>query len=101
MIQVYIDQEELKEMYLAKLDERIKEIEQEVFFMNSKQLQKYLNMSWSSIVEHLLYDPEFGAIRLGARWLFHKRQVDTYMQLYYEEVRDNGGDIQKYRRVKK
>ncbi|WP_404336407.1 hypothetical protein [Planococcus rifietoensis] len=101
MIQVSIDEEQLKALYLQEVAKRIEEIEQEVFFMNSKQLQKYLNMVWNSIQEHLLHDPEFGAIRLGSKWLFHKREVDAYMQRYYEEVRDNGGDILKYRKVKK
>ena len=101
MIELHIDTDELKALYMAKLDERMKEIEQTVFFMNSKQLQKYLNMSWSSIVENILHDPELGAVRLGNKWLFNKRQVDIFMQRYYEEVRDNGGDILKYRRVKK
>lgn len=101
MIEVRINEEELKALYLQKVDDRIREIEQDVFFMNSKQLQKYLNMSWSSIVENILHDPELGAIRLGNKWLFHKRQVDVYMQRYYEEVRNNGGDILKYRRTKK
>ena len=101
MIELHIDTDELKALYIAKLDERMKEIEQDVFFMNSKQLQKYLNMGWNSIQEHLLHDPEFGAIKLGSRWLFNKKQVDVFMQRYYEEVRDNGGDILKYRRTKK
>lgn len=98
MIQVNFDQEALKALYLEKVEERIKEIEETVFFMNSTQLKKYLNMGWNSIVENFLHDEEFGAIRLGNKWLFNKRQVDAYMQRFYEEVKQNGGDILKYRR---
>lgn len=96
MIQVQIDEDELKAAYLQKLDEKMKEIEDTVFFMNSKQLQKYLNMSWSSIVEHLLHEEDFGAIRLGAKWLFNKRQVDCFMETFYKNVRSQGGEITSY-----
>lgn len=96
MIQVSIDEEQLKALYLQKVDEKLKELEQDVFFMNSKQLQAYVNMSWPSIEKHILYDERFGAIRLGNRWLFHKKTVDEYMSKFYEAVRDQGGDIQKY-----
>jgi hypothetical protein len=45
MINVEIDQEQLKELYLQKVEEHLQEIELEVFFMDSKQLAAYLNMS--------------------------------------------------------
>ncbi|WP_203248646.1 hypothetical protein [Sporosarcina beigongshangi] len=45
MITIEVDQEKLKELYLQKIDEHLQELESEVFFMNSKQLAKYLNMS--------------------------------------------------------
>lgn len=96
MIEIQINHDELKEMYLQKVDEHIKKIEQEVFFFDSKQLQKFVNMSWNSTVEHLLSDPKFPKIRLGHKWLFPRREVEVYMQKYYEAVRDSGGDIQKY-----
>lgn len=96
MITLNIDQEELKKIYLQKVEERLKEIEGEVFFFDSKQLQKYVSMGWNSIVSHLMSDPEFPKIRLGTRWLYPKHEVERYMKKYYEAVRDNGGDITKF-----
>lgn len=96
MIQVQINEEELKAMYLKKLDERLQKIEDTVFFMNSKQLTAYLNMSWASVEKHMLHDEDFGAIRLGSKWLFHKKTVDEYMDKFYRAVIDQGRDIQKY-----
>lgn len=101
MFELKINEEELKALYLQKLDERMKEIEKDVFFMNSKQLQNYLNMGWSSIVQHLLHEEEFGSIRLGNKWLFEKKRVDAYMQKFSEDVRKQGGNIQTYQRIKK
>ena len=98
MIQVSIDEEALKTLYLEKVEERLKELESTVFFMNSKQLQAYLGMSWNTITTCLMADEDFPKIRLGAKWLFPTKEVSDYMKIYYERVRDNGGDILKYRR---
>jgi len=100
MINIQVDQEKIKELYLQKIDERLRELESEVFFMNSKQLAAYLNMSWNSIVTHILSDEEFPKIRLGSKWLFHKKEVSNYMEKYYDEVRKNGGDILTFKRKK-
>lgn len=98
MIQVQINEEELKALYLQKLDERLEEIESEVFFMSSKELCRFVGMSWVSVSTHLLSDPDFPSIRNGVRWLFPKKEVAAYMAKYYEAVRDQGGDISTYRR---
>lgn len=98
MIQVQVDYEELKVMYLAKLDEHLQQIEAEVFFMDSKQLCKYLGMSWTNIVTHLLSDPEYPSCRLGNKWLFPRKEVSEYMQKYYEAVRNDTGDIKTFKR---
>jgi excisionase family DNA binding protein len=98
MINFEIDQELLKELYLRKVEEHLQEIEMEVFFMDSKQLATYLNMSWNTIVSHLLYDEKFPKVRLGSKWLFNRIEVQEFMKKYYVEVRNNGGDILKYKR---
>ena len=98
MINVEIDQEMLKELYLQKVDERLKELDAEVFFMNSKQLATYLNLSWNTIADIFLYDDEFPSLRAGSKWLFNKKEVQAFMNKYYDEVRDNGRDILKFNR---
>ncbi|MCM3676906.1 helix-turn-helix domain-containing protein [Peribacillus simplex] len=98
MISFEIDQELLKALYLQKVEEHLQEIEMEVFFMDSKQLATYLNMSWNTIVSHLLYDEKFPKVRLGSKWLFNRKEVQEFMEKYYLEVRNNGGDILKYKR---
>lgn len=96
MIDININQDELKELTREALREKLSEIESDIFFLNSKQLQKFVCMSWNSIVTHLLSDEAFPAIRLGNRWLFPRKEVELYMQKFYEAVRDSGGDIYKY-----
>ena len=56
MITIEVDQEKLKDLYQQKIDEHLQELESKVFFMNSKQLPTYLNMSWNRIVTRSLHD---------------------------------------------
>lgn len=98
MIQVNINEEELKEIYIKMVEERLTEIEGETFFLNSAQLKKYVGMSWNPIQLHLMSDPDFPAIRLGNKWLFPRNEVEQYMKKYYQAVRDSGGEITKFKR---
>ncbi|MEK5036897.1 hypothetical protein [Sporosarcina sp. FSL K6-3457] len=97
MIQIAIDQERIEEMAREAIEERMKGIDRTVYFMDSKAVLKYVNMSWNSFNTHILNDPNFkAAIRLGNKWLFDRRELDDYLSKFFIAVRDQGGDIQKY-----
>lgn len=70
------------------------------YFLDSKQLQKFLRMSWNTINSVLLCDPNFPAMRYGAKWLFPRKKIEEYMDNFYIEVQKDGGDIKKFIRKK-
>jgi hypothetical protein len=47
-----INEQELREMFTQKLDEHIQQIKSDTFFMTSKQLCSYLNLSWNTVAEY-------------------------------------------------
>ena len=97
MFEMNIDNEKVEQIVSKKVEEHLREIEEDhIFFLNSKQLQKYLNMSWNSITTHLISDESFPSLRLGRKWLFPKKEVDSFMEEYYKKVRSEGGDILNY-----
>lgn len=98
MIEVSVDMKALEAIYLELIEKRLDEIEQKVFFYTSKELCKYLGMSWNTVTTCLMVDEDFPRVRLGNQWRFPAHEVKNYMEKYYEQVRDNGGDILKYRR---
>jgi len=99
MLNIEIDELMVKSLLEKAIDERVKEIEQTVYFMNSKEVLKYVGMSWNSFNEHIMSDPNFtAAIRLGNKWLFNRKELDAYLEKFFVAVRENGGDIQKYKR---
>ena len=87
--------------YIEELvDERMKKIKKErtVYFLNTKQLEEYLGMSWPTITKVFLDDPAFPVLRKGKHYIFNKKELDEYLDEDCEEVKNSTGDILKYRR---
>lgn len=97
MLEFIIDQNRIEEMAREVIHEKLSVLEQELYFMNTKQVLSYVNMSWNSFNTHIMNDPNFNAaIRLGSKWLFDKKELDKYLDMFFIAVLDSGGDIQKY-----
>ncbi len=100
MIEFQLDEEKLREIFEQKVDEYLKQMEHESFFMTFKDLSSYLNMSNVTIREFLLWREDFPKIRLGSKWLFPRKEIGPYMEKYLEEVKAAGGDIHAMKRHK-
>lgn len=79
MIEIKINEEELKSLYLAELNKRLDKIEQEAYLMNSKQLCKMLSLSWPTIEKIFISDPDFPSMRVGSKWVFHRKRIESYI----------------------
>lgn len=100
MINIEVDQEIFEEIFKQKVDEYLKTVEKESFFMNFQELATYLNMSNVSIREFLLWRDDFPKIRLGNKWLFPRKEITVFMEQYIIEVREVGGNIHAMKRHK-
>ncbi|KKB33791.1 MerR family transcriptional regulator [Bacillus thermotolerans] len=87
MIEIKLDDEQLKDLYLAEVRKRLEKFEAESYLMNSKQLCKFLNLSWPTIQQTFLIDPSFPSIRLGSKWLFNRKEVQEYIDYWSSEVK--------------
>ncbi|WOV83920.1 hypothetical protein PGH26_13705 [Sporosarcina jeotgali] len=96
MIDIQIDQALVEQMAREAIEEKLKSMDESIYFLNTKQVLKYVNMSWNSFQENILHDPAFKAgIRLGSKWLFNKAELDLYLDKFFTEAQANGGDIYK------
>ncbi len=95
-----INEEVLGEMITELVEEHIEafQLEEKLYFMNTRQLEEYVGMSWPTITKVFLGDPDFPILRKGKHYIFHKKELDLYLDRYYEEVKVNGGDVLKYQR---
>ncbi|MEK3856588.1 helix-turn-helix domain-containing protein [Cytobacillus sp. FSL H8-0458] len=87
MIEIKLDKEELKAMYLAEVQKRLDQIEFDSLLMDSKQLCKMLSLSWPTIEKLFIRDPNFPKIRVGTKWLFNRNEVQNYIDQWSITVR--------------
>ena len=79
MINIQIDEEEVKSMYLSKLEEKMKEVEAEVVFWDRNTLIRVTNLSWNTITDHFFHDPKFPKYKVGKKWLFPAQEAKQFL----------------------
>ncbi|MBU9714457.1 group-specific protein [Evansella tamaricis] len=87
MINLQIDDAEVKNMYMNKLDERMRELDLELVYWDRKELLRRTCMSWNFIQEQFFYDEEFKKLRfkVGSKWFFKARETQQFLLKWLEE----------------
>ncbi|TYS57898.1 helix-turn-helix domain-containing protein [Bacillus infantis] len=93
MIEIKVDEGELKSLYLSEIQKRLDRIEFESMLMDSKQLCKMLSLSWPTVEKEFIRDPNFPKIRLGTKWLFNRSEVQQYINHWSIEIRKRGAKV--------
>jgi hypothetical protein len=89
MLELILDDEELKALYLAEVQKRLDQIELQSMLKDTKQLCKMLSLSWSTVEKLFLSDPNFPSIRIGKKWVFNRKQVQDNIDRWSIEKKIN------------
>ena len=84
MIEITVDEEALRTLYLEELNKRLDKLEEESYLINTKQLCEMLSLSLPTIQKVFLSDPDFPYMRIGAKWVFHRKKVEAYIDKWAE-----------------
>ncbi len=87
MLNVQIDEKELKHLYMKKLDEHLKEVDLELVYWDRKELLRRTCMSWNFIQEQFFYHEEFKKLRfkVGNKWFFKARETQQFLLRWLEQ----------------
>jgi hypothetical protein len=85
MINVQIDENEARQIYLEKLDEKLKGFDAELVFWDSKELCRRTCMSWNFIQEQFFFDPRFPKKKVKSKWLFPARETREFLLKWLNE----------------
>ncbi|WP_191556428.1 group-specific protein [Metabacillus idriensis] len=85
MISIDINEREVKQLYLEKLQEKIKEVDVELLFWDRKELERRTCMSWDTIQKQFLHDPRFPKHKVGAKWYFPAREASHFLITWIKE----------------
>lgn len=85
MIQVQIDQNEVKTLYLEKLEEKIKEVDAELVYWDANELKRRTCMSWGTIQNTFFFHPDFPKFKIGQKWYFPAGEARKFLLKWLRE----------------
>lgn len=89
MLNVQIDHEEVRQLYLEKLEEKIKEMDTELVFWDTAELKRRTCMSWNFIQDQFFFDQRFPKHKVGGKWYFPARETRAFLETWLHEQRGN------------
>ncbi|WP_404459350.1 helix-turn-helix domain-containing protein [Sutcliffiella horikoshii] len=93
MLNITLDENELKKLYLEEVRKRVEGIEEQMLLIDIKELCKMLSLSRPTVEKLFIYNPKFPAMRVGKKWLFNRKEVEEYIKRWSIDVRKNGGSV--------
>lgn len=87
MINIKIDEKEVRELYLQKLEERLKEIEGDLVYWDSKELMRRTCMSWNTIQKEFFYHSKLPKFKVGGKWYFDAQETKKFLLHWLRDSR--------------
>lgn len=85
MIQVQIDELEVRELYLQKLEEKLREVDKELVFWDSAELKRRTCLSWNTIQKEFFFDERFPKYKVGGKWIFPAKECQEFLLTWLKE----------------
>lgn len=86
MINIEINQEEVKELYLKKLEEKMKELDRELVFWDMRELERRTCMSTNTIKDTFFYVPGFPKYKIGGKWYFPVEETREFLLKWIKDI---------------
>ncbi|MCR8978654.1 helix-turn-helix domain-containing protein [Brevibacillus laterosporus] len=93
MFNINLNEDELKTLYLEEVQKRLEDWEQQTLLMDMKELCKMLSLSRPTVEKLFIYNPDFPSMRVDKKWLFPRKEVETYIKRWSIDVRKKGGSV--------
>ncbi|MFJ7680362.1 group-specific protein [Peribacillus sp. NPDC097198] len=85
MINISVDENEVRRLYLEELKEHIKKVDAELIFWDTKELTKRTCMSLSTVQKEFFYDPRFPKRKVGGKWYFPVDKTKEFLLMWLDE----------------
>ena len=90
MLNIQVDENEARQLYLERLEEKLKEIDSELVFWDSKELMRRTCMSWNTIQDKFFFDPRFPKFKVGQKWMFPAEETKRFLLQWLREQPTKG-----------
>ena len=85
MLNIQIDENEVRNLYLEMLEEKIREVDAEMVFWDANELKRRTCLSWNTIQDKFFYDPRFPKFKVGQKWLFPAEETKKFLLQWLRE----------------
>lgn len=85
MLNVEINEQEVKQLCLEKIEELLKDVEKDLVFWDRRELLRRTCLSWNTIQEYFFFDPRFPKHKVGAKWLFPAQATKQFLLQWLSE----------------
>ncbi|MCM2675511.1 DUF771 domain-containing protein [Alkalicoccobacillus plakortidis] len=79
MLNIQVDEHEIRELYLEKLEEKIKYADVELVYWDSAELKRRTCLSWNTIQEKFFFHPDFPKYKIGGKWMFPAQETKKFL----------------------
>jgi hypothetical protein len=85
MVSVQIDDNVVKSLLAQKIEEKLKEVDAELVFWDSKELMRRTCMCWNTIQKEFFFDDQFPKKKIGSKWYFPANKTKQYLLQWISE----------------
>lgn len=85
MLNIQVDEKEVRKLYLEELKEHIRKVDAELLFWDTKELTKRTCMSLSTVQKEFFYDPRFPKRKVGGKWYFPVDKTKEFLLMWLDE----------------
>lgn len=79
MINILVDESEVKRICRERIESTLKEVDSEYVFWDTTELKRRTCMSWNTIQDTFFYDKRFPKRKVGSKWYFPAREVRNFL----------------------
>lgn len=85
MLHIQINEEEARQLFLERIEEKLKGFDAELVFWDSKELCRRTCMSWNFIQNQFFFDPRFPKKKIGSKWVFPAAETKEFLLKWLKE----------------
>lgn len=100
ILNIQVDDEQIKELMNKAIQERLDEFAKEAYFMTYEELCNYVRVS-RPIIEERFIKNGLRFYKNGNKYLFKRREVDAFLDEITEQMELGNNDFRFFQRVKK
>ncbi|MGE7667392.1 group-specific protein [Ureibacillus composti] len=89
MIEIKMDETVILGMIKEAINKKVKEVETDLVYWDTKELKRRTCMSWNTIQDSFFHDHRFPKVKVGGKWYYPAKECEQFLINWLNEKRLN------------